>query len=697
MDCGRLSGGSAPDPRPRSLRNTASIPRSREPGCDALASRDPSRANPGDPLRRRAGLLLVLGGVLAGCGDDDVVDSYVVPEGCNPLAADVDCLLPYPSDFFLVDDPSMPSGKRLSIADVALPHTRRGVAVDSTVIHPGDGFSQGTQILAHLPGAVDPENLVGYASDQSASVADASPTLLIDAATGERIMHLAEMDPRPRAETDRALVIRPFTRLENGARYVVAVRRLSDRAGMPVPPPEGFRRIRDRVASAPASLAALAARYERDVFPVLERAGVARGELELAWDFTIGSEENVTRDMLAMRADLLPRLAATPPPVTVVDVMDAPMEHVGRLVHATIRVPLYMETAEPGASLHRGADGTVTANGEVDVPVTVLVPTSVMARAAGSPPVRVVQFGHGFFGSRYEIEGAFGPVFADRAGVVLVACDWWGMSDGDLDDATTTIVNDMPRMLQFTDRLHQGMANQLALAAAAGSTIAAMPDLQQGGAPLLDGAHLYYYGISNGHILGGTYVALAPRIERAVLGSGGASYTFVMFRARPFSGFLGIMQTVIPGDLDLQKHSVLLQTVFDRIDPSTYAPHVLTDTFPGSPASRRVLMHAGLWDTSVPTIGTEQHARMLGLPVLTPSPRMPPGLATVTAPHDGSALVEFDFHVDPDPTTQAIPPRAESPVHNVLRLEPTSMDQVDRFLREGGVIEQICDGPCDPG
>lgn len=652
-------------------------------------------------VQRKRGLgvwgVVAVVGMVAGCGGDDAVDSYVVPEGCNPLAADVDCMLPFPSDVFLVDDTTMPSGKRLSIADAALPRTRRGEPVDVTGIHPGDGFSPGTQILARLPVAVDPSNLVGYSQDQNDSLADSSPTLLIDAATGERVMHLAEIDPRPRAPTERALVIRPFVRLRNGARYVVAVRGLRDSAGAPVPPPEGFRRLRDRAASAPPALALLAPHYESDVFAVLDRAGVTRGELQLAWDFTIGSEDNVTRDMLAMRHDLIPRLAATPPVVTVVDVMDAPREHVARLVHATITVPLYLESPAPGASLHRGADGSVTVNGQVEVPVTVLVPTSVMATAPGSPPARVVQFGHGFFGSRYEIEGSFAPVFADRAGVVIVACDWWGMSDDDLDDVTVTMVNDIPRMLQFTDRLHQGMANQIALGAAAGSTLAALAELSQGGAPMLDAAHLYYYGISNGHILGGTYVALAPRIERAVLGSGGASYTFIMYRARPFSGFLGIMQTVITGDLDMQKHSVLLQTVFDRIDPSMYAPHVLADTFEGSPASRDVLMHAGLWDTSVPAIATEQHARMLGVPVITPSPRIPPGLTTATAPHDGSALVEFDFHVDPDPTIEAIPPRMESPVHNVLRLEPTSMDQVDRFLREGGLVEQICDGPCDPG
>ena len=40
-------------------------------------------------------------------------EPMALEEGCNPLLGGSDCFLPYPSDVFLVDDESMPSGQRL--------------------------------------------------------------------------------------------------------------------------------------------------------------------------------------------------------------------------------------------------------------------------------------------------------------------------------------------------------------------------------------------------------------------------------------------------------------------------------------------------------------------------------------------------------------------------------------------------------
>ena len=52
--------------------------------------------------------------------------------------------------------------------------------------------------------------------------------VILKADTGERVMHFAELDPRAFEEDRRALVIRPLTRLVNGARYIVAIRGLVD-------------------------------------------------------------------------------------------------------------------------------------------------------------------------------------------------------------------------------------------------------------------------------------------------------------------------------------------------------------------------------------------------------------------------------------------------------------------------------------
>jgi hypothetical protein len=635
--------------------------------------------------------------IASACGEGDELAELVVPEGCNPLASDADCLLPYPSDFFRVDDPELPAGKRVVLGDAAAVTGTDGTPLDLTALHPADGYSCGTQILALFPSGVDPDPLVFHTEDVTESLGDASPTVLVEVDTGERVLHFAELDPRAETDARRALAIRPLVRLRDGTRYVVAVRGLAGPGGAPVPVPEGFRRLRDREGAAGHPvLGPLAERYERDIFPVLEAAGVARDELLLAWDFTTATERNVTGDLLAIRDDVLARLEQAPPVITPTEVADDVDEHVARLIYATLEVPLYLDSAEPGARLRYDEAGQVVAGGTAEVPITILVPRSVAGAAPGALEPRLLQYGHGFFGSRAEVEGDFVPVLADRLGLVVVAADWWGMSQADLAGLLDAIATDPSGTFAFTDRVHQAMANLLWLAAAARTTLLDLPELQVGAAPDADREHLYYYGISNGHILGGTYVALSPDIERATLGSGGADYSFMMFRAHPFASFLYVIGLFVPDALDVQKLATLGQTTLDRIDPLTYAPHVLADPYPGSPARRRLLMQIGVGDSEVPNLAAHLHARALGLPQLVPGPRTIPALDDVSAPVDGSAIVEFDFGIDPLPGIEAIPPEDENVVHEAVRRLDASMDQVDAFFRPDGRIEATCDGACDP-
>jgi hypothetical protein len=185
---------------------------------------------------------------------------------------------------------------------------------------------------------------------------------------------------------------------------VVAIRRLLDASGAPVAAPEGFRRVRDRQTRADPVLDPLRTRYEAEVFPVLESAGVDRGELQLAWDFSVRSEDNASRDLLAVRSDVMARLASAPPVVSVISAQDAPQDQpqTYRRIELSVKVPLYVESTAPLARLNRDAQGNVVAKGEADVPFSVFIPKSVGERAVGSPPARLIQYGHGFFGGREE-------------------------------------------------------------------------------------------------------------------------------------------------------------------------------------------------------------------------------------------------------------------------------------------------------
>jgi len=629
----------------------------------------------------------------AGCGDDTTAGptTLEIPEGCNPLFADGDCLLPFPSDLYRV---AGDHGMEVRVPEAAWVSFDEK-PVDLLEFHRPDGFSVGAPILAVLGKPIDPENLVFWTDEVTRSLDPDSPTVLIDATDGKRVLHFAEVDPRAADTLDRqALIIRPLERLVGGHRYVVGLRGLTTTGGSVIDAPPGMKSLRDDEGSKNPRLAELASHYDTDIFPVLEDAGVPRGEVQLAWDFTTRTDESVEGDMLAIRDDVVAKLDATPPVVEVVSTKMNPSAHIARRIEITVEVPLYVDSIEPGAKIVYGPDGKPQANGTAKVPATVWIPNSVANRAPTDPPARLLQYGHGFFGNRTEADD-FPSELADEEGFVIVAADWWGMSGPDRSIVIGDLAGDTGNILRFTDRVHQGMANFLALAKAAKGPIAQLPDVQVGGSPAYDPSTIYFYGISMGHILGGTYVALSPDVHRAVLGSGGADWSLMMFRARPFQIFLAVVETLNQDPLDQQKFASLIQTAFDRIDPLSYAPHVISDPLPGGPTDRRMLMQVGIGDSEVPNLATYFHARNVGLSVLEDaSAFVPLGMDAVTSPTDGSAITLFDFGIEPE--TQAIAAPEGNDIHDATRHLTASKKQVSAFLRADGTIENTCSGVCDP-
>lgn len=612
---------------------------------------------------------------LLACGHDET--ALEIPEGCNPVASEHDCMLPYPSDFF------RDAAGAVTLTDPAQLRGTEGEIIDFLALHPSDGFSSGTQILALFRQGIDDEPLVGATDDATLSLEDDSPTVVLNAHTGARVLHLAELDPRALSDDRRGLLIRPLERLEDGQRYVVAIRGLRDPSGQPLPAPLAFARVRDGDYAHPA-LADLG-RYEADVFAPLAAAGVARSELQLAWDFTVRSRNNAIGDMLAVREQLIAYFESTPAHIEIISVSEQPQEHQYRRIEATVDVPLFMESPDPMAALRRDADGVVVSEGTVAVPFAVIIPTSVGTRALGAAPARLMQFGHGFFGGRDEIDGVIDQL-ADERSFVVVAADWWGMSEQDRLEVVDTIVVEPARALVFTDRVHQAMANFMAVAYAASGPLATLDELQIDDDPTYDADTLYYYGISQGGILGGTYLALSPHIERGVLSVSGADLSLMMFRARPFVAFLLFIAQHLPDQLDQQKFALLSQTSFDRIDPWTYAPDV---------SPKHVLMQIGIGDDQVPNLASHAHARALGIPHLQPSPRSIAGLAASDGPLD-SAIVEFDFGVDPLPGATAVPPTSTNDVHEGVRRLEAAKEQLHRFFQPNGRVEHTCEGNCDP-
>jgi hypothetical protein len=627
----------------------------------------------------------------------DIAETYQIPEGCNPLDAEWDCLVPFPSDYFLAEDKSMQNGKRVVIPENALNLREDNLPVDFFKIHPADGFSHLSQILAVFPAGIDSSNLVFHTGDVFASLNNNSPTLIIEADSGNTILHFAELDPNAENDSRRALILRPLVRLKNNTRYIAAIHNLHDHDGKLIEPPEGFSRILTGKTQGSEVLEKLAVRYEKEIFPIIEKAGLKRDDLQLAWDFTTGTESNITHDMIDIRNTVINLFKNKPPEITITNVEDNYSSSILRRIDGTVRVSLFTEKPEPDSLLNRDEKGKVASNGETDVPFLILIPASLADFAPEDKPARLVQYGHGFF-QKYDNLGELGNLYKlmNDAKIILITTDWCGMTKDDAPSVLMNIVDNPSRSLVFTDRIHQAMANLIAISYAAKTTLVNEPSMKISGKTVYDPEHIYFYGISEGHILGGTYIALSPRIDRAVLGSGCAGLSFIMPRSRSFLPFFVLLQKLMPDPLNLQKFMSLTQITFDRIDPVTYVSHILENTYTESPEFRKVLMHGGIGDAQVPNLATQLHARALGLKHLKPVSRDIPGLEQVNSPYDGSALVEFDFGINPLPGILASPPQEENPVHEGVRKLDAVNKQIDMFFNPDGKIVQTCDGVCDP-
>lgn len=622
-----------------------------------------------------------------------------LPAGCQPLLGGHDCMLPYPSDFFLVPDESLPSGFRVELSGAAKLLASTGSA-DIHEFRPSDGFSRMPTIVAFLPGPLSARGLVGVLSSPEESQLRTSPTLLIEARTGTLLPHFVDLDPRADDPERQGIIIHPLVALKEKTRYIVALHGLTRPDGTPAEAPLGFALLRDGQAEDEPVLAPLIERYEEEIFPVLEAVGVPRDSLQLAWDFTTGSEAFVTSDMLRVRELTLAELSQNPPTVTIDSVEEPNDENIFRIVKGTVTGPLFLTEASPEGALFRDGSGQVAQNGNITFAFTAMIPVSVQNQ---TEPGRVVGFGHGFFGGQGEVESQKMRIIANRLSAVLFAIDWFGMTTQDGLLTGSRIVQEPSRTLFFAEGVHQGMANWLTMGAAIrGVLLEEEAFLRPQGGPA-EGQPLYqtepmsFLGISQGHILGGTLAALSPDFSRFCLNVGGAGFTHMMFRARPFDPFLRLLEGSLSDPLDQQKFTASLQEQFDRFDPSTYAPFVLQNPLPQSPPDRRVLLQIGLGDRSVPNLGSFLHARLLGIPELSPNPFPVFGLGTVEAPFSGSALALYDFGIDlVDAYAVADPGGEDNEVHESVRLLEAALAQMDAFFQTDSVIINACQGICDP-
>ena len=650
-------------------------------------------------------LALALGpGGLQGVADarPRQADSPDARDACDFLDT-AKCLYPFPNDYFTVRDRSTETDRRVQFAPESMPRNAAGVPIDPTEWNRNDGFSPGSAILTLVPGLDLGRTGVAPETDIGRSMRANAPIVLLDATSGRRVPYWAELDQSVPAADQRSLIVRPAVNLREGHRIIVALRSLRDASGATIQAGDAFRSYRDDTETNDPAIEARRS-HMQDVLKALDRAGVKRSNLFLAWDFTVASERNLSERMLHIRDDAFEPLDDDAGAFQVTQVENDVDERIARRVTGTFTVPNYLTgDGSPGNLFNTGANGLPQRNGDYTAPFVCIIPRSAIKPDGTVARARPAVYGHGLLGSEREVGAGNVRDMANENNFVFCATKWIGLSEEDLGNAVS-ILQDISRFPSLADRLQQGMLDTLFLGRLmiAENGFTSDPAFQGGGMPVIDPRDLFYDGNSQGGIMGGAVTAVAQDWKRAVLGVPAMNYSTLLQRSTDWDAYEAILDPAYP---DQTEHALIIgitQILWDRGEASGYAQHLTRDPYPDTPA-HQVLIHEAFGDHQVANIATEVEARSLGARAHRPPlagdrsrSRHPLwGIEGIEAfPYDGSAIVVWDSGAPAPPDGNVAPREGEDP-HGDPRASMQARQQKSEFLKRQGRVIDVCGGqPC---
>ncbi|HEY4429360.1 MAG TPA: hypothetical protein VGN08_14255 [Solirubrobacteraceae bacterium] len=673
----------------------------------------------------------------AGAPGDAAAELPTEPK-CEFIAArgSSECMLPFPDDYYTKADPTSPTGRRIDFRELATPTNAASQHIEVAPYNAGDGFSPGSVIALKIPGIetkadvaamhAAPINQIGHYNDANA------PVVVIDTSTGQRWPIWVEIDSTVKPEKAN-LEIHPAVNFTSGDRYIVALRNLRNAKKEHLQAPQGFRVYRDNLPSSEEKVNERRPHFQ-ELFSDLEAAGIERSSLYLAWDFTVASDQNNTGRELSMRNAAFSAIGdsnladgvvqGSSPTFTVTSTENEPNPgQIARRVKGTVVVPCFLfPSCAPGGTMLLGPEGAPIQNGFWPANFDCIIPT-VAATGAGET-ARPSLYGHGLFGSAGEV--ASGPQRSLSQGHDIVQCatDEIGMSESDLPSVVQALQN-LSSFPKITDRLQQGLLDELYLGRAMISPggFTTNEAFHQDGTlstpSVLDIAHLYYNGNSQGGIMGGALTAVSPDFTRASLGVPAMNYSVLLPRSVDFDQFASILYPSYPDEEARPLVFDMMQLLWDRGEPDGYAARMTSNPLPDTPA-HQVLLDVAFGDHQVTDYQADVEARTIGARAHKPilfTGRWPQTnvLWNVPAirpyPYTGSAIYYWDggpirespagsgkFVGTEPPPYENLPNRTGEDPHGLPRATPAEQQLVSDFFEGAIQTSDRCNkGPCFSG
>lgn len=594
--------------------------------------------------RRSVSVLVALAVATVGCVGPDPLLAGVsarTPAAATCGAASNSCVLPYPSDAWLVPDAGTATGQRLQVPPGSVDPSvlaqlgPRDEAAEAIV--GADGFSPLTPVVLQLPPALGDRSVPADGGDVAA---------MWDLTTGQRIPVRAEVSERLADERGarNIVLIWPRTHLPYGHRIFAGLRGVIAADGAPATPAPSMATATDAVRRAAAQVA----------------PNVPWESWLSATTFTVRSQASITADVDRMAG--------------IVRADDHPVRNIE--VRPSFIGGAAVVSGQVRTTDFRESDGVIprggTAVGRQQWIDFMAVLPDRPATPAGAP---VVMYGHGI------------TVMKETMLVVAAQNAAHGFATIGIDDPNHGsrigegghIVDlAFPALLgRVESLLLQAELDHLSLLRAIQTQLGALDVLPRNwaagtggdGVPDLDTTHVLYEGTSLGGVLGATFLGLAPEVEGAFLQVPGGGIIDILWHSVIWEMFKGIVPVGAPyGESHVL--TFFAQHLLDRADNTFYLDRIRER---GTP----IFLSYAIDDGIVPNVTTERMLNLLGLPRVGPqagpvwAPLSPPAAASMPADGRGYGQV---------PTGQLYGNLLKPLLSHVEFLNPISVDSLDRWL-----------------
>jgi hypothetical protein len=216
--------------------------------------------------------------------------------------------------------------------------------------------------------------------------------------------------------------------------------------------------------------------------------------------------------------------------------------------------------------------------------------------------------------------------------------------------------------------------------------------------PLIDPEKVYYYGISQGAVMGGALVAMSPDLNRGVFGVGGGPYSLLLPRSHDFDQFFLLLKNKYDDHRDTMLFVIgLTQQLWDPTESGGWMWDMTRD----AETPNEILEQVAIYDNQVTTLGAAYQARAWGSKIPSNAVRPIWDVDTVELGEGqpGPILVEWKYDDLPDEPFDAYPPATEGKIpapyddgraldpHECPRREAKGQEQIWHFFQTGLVID----------